>query len=334
MVRRRLQVSVAKPTTRAGVFGVNYSHLETAGGEQGVLTGTWSRQVATNTGLYMSAYSVTGGGGGHGVSLGLSTSLGRRKTVSVQASADRQGQNLQAYIAQSPPAEGGWGWRAEGRTDGGGGLQGEVRKVDELGERGLGVAWTAQGFAARGFDVGSVVFMGGPPRLAPQVAGALVMVDTGFPDVGVRLENRAMGKTGADGRLLLTNVLPYLPSEVEVVPESVPLDADILLPTIRVQPPRGAGIVVRLPVRKSQAVRLVITASDGTDLPPGSPVRADGKEIGVLGYGSSLYLEQPPTGTALEVIGAWGRCVTSVPVQAWSTSPTPLALTCQIAPLE
>lgn len=333
LVRRQAQVGASYATGRYGAFSLNYSQLRTTASRNDAVTFGWSRELAHRATLYASAYVLNDGSAHGGVSVGLTVPLGARAVVNVEADRSGGQSQLQAYASQSPPVDGGLGWQAQARTGSGGQAQGELRRLDASGEQGAGLSWTSHGLAERAYATGSVVMMGGAPRLARQINGALVMVETGYPGVAVKLENRPLGKTDRTGRLLAAAVLPYASSHLAIDPQSVPLDADIEVERLVIRPPRGAGMVARLPVRRSRAVSLVLIASDGAALPAGSAVRVNGERAGVIGYGGAVYLPRPQARNSIEVDGGFGQCVADYAPASAAAGDKPVRLACRMLSL-
>ena len=127
------------------------------------------------------------------------------------------------------------------------------------------------------------------------------------------MENRPAGRTGRDGRLLIEGLPAYSRSRIAVRPESVPLGAHIEGVSAEVRPPKHAGVTVSLPVRTVSAATVRLVTPGGAEVPVGSPVRLNGEDAGLVGYGGVSFLTDLKGENRLEVTLPNGRCLVEVP---------------------
>jgi outer membrane usher protein len=166
-----------------------------------------------------------------------------------------------------------------------------VRYVSQIGEAGAGVSAGSAGTLGSAYVTGSVVWLaGGNPRLARQSGASFAEVDTGEPGVGITLENRDMGRTGSDGRLLVPDVISFTPNHFAIEPDTVPLSDEIVRSSAVVRPPRNAGVIVTLPVRPSRSAAVRFVTPDGSSVAFNAPVTLNGQVAGNIGYDGVAWL--------------------------------------------
>ena len=207
--------------------------------------------------------------------LGLSMQFGGG--AHVQASAVRQsGQtNMQAGFYSPDRLPGDWGFNVQAsagnfdRIAAGLSHRASWGRVDAQAEM-------AQGrMAARVSARGSLLFADDELFAAEQITGGFAVVRSGtVAGLPVQHENRPAGTTGATSKLLLTGIVPYVPTKISINPEDLP--PEILarkLQEMIVVAPRG-GTRVDLDVREYEPQLIHLLDADGVQAQPGTIVRA------------------------------------------------------------
>jgi outer membrane usher protein len=252
--------------------------------------------------------------------LTLSVPLGRNRGNVAAGIADLPGGGYgwRADYSRAIPSEGGWGWSASAAGQAG-----------DLALRG-DVAWRTdpillRGGAYGGGDAtwwagasGSLVFMDDSVFAANRVSDAFVVVSTdGEAGIPVRYENQLIGRTNADGKLLIPWGTAYYAGQYEIDP--LDLDADVAAPVVsqRVAVARGSGHVVRFPVTRTRSARLVIRDEHGGFLPAGTAVRI-GESSATIGWDGLLFIENLDKGAAAEIEIAGRLCRLDLVVTASS----------------
>ena len=250
-------------------------------------------------------------------SLYLSASLAldglRRASVSTQRNGNLNTQVVEA--SRAVPGDGGpngLGWRVQARsgTGGAGGLA-ELGWQNDVGRYGLGAAsqgGTTYGYASAS---GSLAWLGGGVLAARSVDNAFGVVSTGRPHIPVRLENRLIGQTNADGLLLVTPLQPWQRNRVSI--DILDLPADLRVDEVeRVVTPRaGAGLKVPFAIAQVRAATLVLRDPAGQPLAVGSTVTPDGAEepVAVVGHDGETYLDNLQLRNRLRIGAESGTCV-------------------------
>ncbi|TAA39370.1 fimbrial biogenesis outer membrane usher protein [Pseudoxanthomonas winnipegensis] len=250
-------------------------------------------------------------------SLYLSASLAldglRRASVSTQRNGNLNTQVVEA--SRAVPGDGGpngLGWRVQARsgTDGTGGLA-ELGWQNDVGRYGLGAAsqgGTTYGYASAS---GSLAWLGGGVLAARSVDNAFGVVSTGRPHIPVRLENRLIGQTNADGLLLVTPLQPWQRNRVSI--DILDLPADLRVDEVeRVVTPRaGAGLKVPFAITQVRTATLVLRHPAGQPLAVGSTVTPVGAKepVAVVGHDGETYLDNLQLRNRLRIGAESGTCV-------------------------
>ena len=256
----------------------------------------WSRSVGYGAFLNLSAYQDLGKPETRGLSATLSVSLGSR--VALSASSGRQAGERTAMLSASRTSDvdGGWGWGVQkGRS---GALDVTQAQVQYLGSAGQLSATTVQAGGARSTSVGlsgSLVAMDGTVVAARHVGRGFAMVSTGLADVPVYHENRVIGRTGADGRLLVADLMPYSNNTIAIDTSNLPADTRLDRSSLNVVPQSGAGVLVPFRVERYRAATVIVQDVEGKPLAVGTPARllgASGDSAStVVGYDGVVFLD-------------------------------------------
>lgn len=296
-----------------GSVTVSYSDLRGPDRRFRVANLGWSGQMG-RVSLYASGAASLEGRAAYGISVGLSAPLGRPgRSAAVQAASDGGRLRLGAQASQAADGPGAWGWRAavdSGAGPGDGlGLEAEVRRVEAAGEAGLGISRRPGQTYARAYATGGVAWVGGQVMAANQLGDSFAVVDVGRAGVTVTVENRPIGRTGRDGRILAPRLAAGAANLVAVETESIPLSDEIAVASRVVRPPRGGAALVRLTVRPANAALVRLVDRDGAALPIGAAVMLNGERSGVVGFDGQAYLAGLlPARNRLDILMDAGDC--------------------------
>ena len=134
-----------------------------------------------------------------------------------------------------------------------------------------------------------LVWIDGGLHAARPVRDSFAVVDAGAPRVHVLRQNRPVGVTGADGRIVVTDLLPYQVNRIGLDVDDLPLGAAPRRDAVDVTPgPRG-GVMVRFPIDTGAAGEVRVLGEDGAPLPPGAVLTADTKRYPV-GSEGRIYI--------------------------------------------
>ncbi|MCF7222653.1 fimbria/pilus outer membrane usher protein [Marilutibacter chinensis] len=198
-------------------------------------------------------------------------------------------------FAKPVPGDGGFGWRLQARDgdDGSGGMA-EAGWLHEHGRFGVGVARV--GDLRHGYlqASGSVVLMAGRAFAARRIDDAFAIVSTdGVAGVPVRLENRLIGHTDADGMLLVARLNAWQRNRLSIDPMMLPIDVRIGDVERIATPGDRSGARVRFAITPVRAAVIVLHDTSGRPLPLRSRVYLEGRDTGaIVGHDGETYLEE------------------------------------------
>ncbi|HYS56489.1 MAG TPA: fimbria/pilus outer membrane usher protein [Thermoanaerobaculia bacterium] len=136
---------------------------------------------------------------------------------------------------------------------------------------------------------------------AVQQSFALVRVP-GVPNVRVYLSNQLIGRTDADGDLLVPNLLSYYGNNIRIDDRDIPLDYDVREIEETIAPPYRGGAFVEFPVQRVRTIvgSIVMRAPEGEVVPAFGELNITDRlktYTSPLGRQGELYLENVPPGT-------------------------------------
>jgi len=147
----------------------------------------------------------------------------------------------------------------------------------------------------------------GEMYLARRFDRSFAVVDVGYPHVGIYQNNQLVTHTDANGRALISGLLPYQDNVIGIDPADIPLDAHIDSITANAIPSYRSGVLIGFPVKSTRGALISVVLEDGSPLPAGAVVRLAGtQEIFPVGYHGQAYItglslqDQRPAGNHLQ----------------------------------
>ena len=130
---------------------------------------------------------------------------------------------------------------------------------------------------------GSLALVDGHVEASRRLGRAFGVVDLpDMPDVRVYQENREVGRTDADGRLLLPGLLPYQKNRLRVAIEDLPLDAQIGDAQVDAVPADRSGMTIDFGIRRERQATVRLLGPDGEPLPGGLQLEDETGAVEVL----------------------------------------------------
>lgn len=263
--------------------------------------------------IYATLFHDLTGDHATGASIGLTVPLGPRRSASLTATGAPGSNGIAAQAQQSAVSVGDWGYQAYssfgeqphqfveldyksswGRLSGG---------ADRIGHRTTLQAETR----------GAVSFVDDAFFLSNSIDDSFAIVDTnGAAGVPVLFENREIGKTGSDGRLLVPDLRSFEINHVAIDATAIPLDIALPATERRVRPQYLSGVVVKFPLQPSHGALLHLVDGEGKPLPVGSVARVapDGEAVPV-GYDGEAYVQLEKRHFRVDVERPHGRRCTA-----------------------
>ena len=290
---------------------VSRLNLQVSAGDTLYGDGTRQRNISFNSSLNLPSAVVTlgfdrqlnhPGRSDNQVLLNVVVPLGR-SSVGFNATHDAYSGNSYGVSAQrSIPAGNGWGYNANLQNGENGNFG--IGQLTYQGTDGL-VQLTGQRFGGQSSGdllvSGSLVAIDGDVFAGRALHNGYALVQTpGVSGIDVTRENQVVGKTGAHGNLLVTDLLPYQANKVGIDQNSVPLDDQIDATDKIVSVPRLGGTIVRFGVHSLHAARGALTLNGAVVKYGTATLVSDGARIkSLVGLDGSVYFSDLPAGSYL-----------------------------------
>lgn len=262
--------------TRRRIVSLNYSR-------------TFLRKVAVSA--FVSRTAETSGDVSVGVT--ISRPLGGRRSLSAYAVRDSNDSRLRTEFQRNLPFGPGFGYRI-------GTVMGEENTYDanlaaqtdfgryrlEGGNVGGESIWTASA-------AGSIAWLAGRPYFARQISDGFAVAKVGdFENVRVYVDNQEVGRSDAEGRVLLPRLRPYETNRVSIEPLDLPLAAELPFTNVEIAPAFRSGLTIEFPVDVTRSALARAVSPDGHPLPEGAAVHVAGQsEPSMIGIDGMLFVK-------------------------------------------
>lgn len=256
-----------------------------------VLSGSYSAQWRVVS-IYLTGFRDFARHDAKGMTLSLTVPLGSRSSASAAASAGSGGGRLHVQASRTPIAIGDWGYQLSASPGHGGPRYGQVEYRSGISQFSAGIDQTGGRALLRAGARGSVSWLNGGVFASNTIPDSFAVVDTnGARNVRVMIENREVGRTDANGRLLIPDLRSFDANHVSIEPLDVPVDAEIETAAKVVRPRDRSGVVVRFSVNVSHGALVRVTDAQGRPQPLGSSatLEATGAVVPV-GYDGAAYV--------------------------------------------
>ena len=288
------QITLAVPLAfDPSILTFSYTHLRTADDDRyRILSAGFSRPIGENFSFSATAFTDLDDSNNSGVFFSLTRAIGDNISASANVSAGANNTTAGFDVIKTQPLEiGTHGWRVreyEGETPV---RSAAVSYRAPAARLEAGVDNVGSAVRARGEVEGAVALAGGGVFFANRIDDAFAVVDTGTPGVDVHYENRPLGQTDGNGRLLVPYLRSYDRNQITIDPKNLPADADITRTKEIVTPPDRGATVVRFAVENKQSALVVFRNEVGEFVPTGSQGVLDGTgESFVIGYDGQSYI--------------------------------------------
>ena len=268
-------------------------------GRGGNLSGTWVRQdfrdrdkvhvlslnytvpFLERATIGVFASRAWGEGGSLSIGAGITVPFGLVDTASVtyngvrkSAAGDRN--DVVAMAQRGLPIGEGFGYRvavhSDDQAEAGAAYQGRY------GTAGVDVGYFKGETGVRANLQGGLGFVAGHAFASRPIRDSFAIVrvaDT--PDVEITLDHQVVGRTGADGTIVLPTLRPYDVNRVGLAAGTLPLHLQVDRLFDEAIPYFRSGVLVDMPVRHERAAIFRLRRDDGSAMPSGALVRIEGR---------------------------------------------------------
>lgn len=309
--RRTDQLTGSVSLGRLGSLGAGYFDVRDAIAQRTRLVNlSYSVSLWRNSSLYASLNREIGSSG-YSAQLQLSIPFDSWGTASFSAARDNNNRwSERVSYSRAAPTDGGFGWNLAYANNPSGGdyRQADLTWRTRRLEARAGVYGTRDETNHWGEISGSLVAMNGGVYATNTINDAFALVSTqGYADIPVSYENQPIGKTDAQGYLLVPTVTSYYHAKFQIDPLNLP--ADVALPTVEktVAIRDHSGFLVEFPIQPISAADVELVDEQGKPLANGSQVAVvGGNQQSYVGWDGMTYIDPVQQHNRLSVIPADG----------------------------
>lgn len=317
--KSREQISASLPVFDKNSLNFSYTQLETVSGNRDrLLTASFTRPMLGGS------FTLSGFGntqtGDVAVLANLSIPIGGGVTASSSLQSDANG--LSSYSTISRPAKqqnGDIGWQLQYQKDDTSRFVATTDIKTPVAKLRGSISQYDGTTYGRVQATGAVVMADDSIFLANRIDDAFAVVDAGVAGVTVLGENKPVGKTGRNGKLIVADLRSYERNQLGVDPTSLPLDVVTSSTSQAVVPAADSGVTVRF-VDKSEGENALVVLRDQKNefIQAGSSIveGVAGTPI-IVGYdGQALLTGVKPHNRLVILLPSGDRCVASFAYQA------------------
>ncbi|QHM72414.1 fimbria/pilus outer membrane usher protein [Mixta intestinalis] len=312
--RRSAQYNASVSLNHFGNLGAAFIDITSGSGDRTRLWNlSWSKNTWGNSSLYVAATRDVGSGEWSGA-ISLIIPFGEHGSASLNLERDAQGHDAQrVYLSRSMPSDGGFAWDASwaNQSSGGDYRQGSLRWRNQKIDTSVGFYGDSDNSTEWADLAGSLVLMDHQLLAANEVNDAFVLVKTGYPNVTVRYENQAMGRTDRAGYLLVPRISSYYPAKYDIDALDLPPDMTASQVEQRFAVKRQSGYLLDFPVEPLRAASVILHDAQGNPLPVSSQVIRAGQPVQYVGWDGIAWLDDLKSENEMQVLTPDGRrCMT------------------------
>ena len=303
----QVNVNAGVSLSRFGSLGIAFTEIKRPGARDDglalatpepehsrILTASYSKQIGQLS-LYTNLFHDFGDHKRTDILVGLAIPLGRRTLATVSGQSSPGVRSGQVELTRNAVLPGDWGYRAFASAADDSGIpdhqfaQGTYKS--QWGQIFGGIDRIDGHSTYQGELSGAIAIAGGGVFASNRIDDSFAIVDTGTPGIRVRQENRDVGKTDSDGRLLVPDLRSFESNRISIEPLDAPIDADVPVTERSVRPQDRSGVVVKLPVRVTHGALLRLVDAKGDPLAVGSSATLGSTNTAVpIGYDGEAYV--------------------------------------------
>ncbi len=316
----QLSLSYGFPDMNMGT-GLSLIHQIAHDGTESLLVGTnITKSFKNDLSIYANAYVDLENKADYGAFVGFSIPFG--KNINTSSGGSFVKNSWTATTEASKPLDtnfGSYGWRVSATDQQGNGklsAEGAYRSAHALVSG--RVASNDGRVSGNGSVDGSIVATKSGVFLGNPISDSFAVVDAGVEGIDVSYENRFVGKTGKNGKLLISQLHAYQPNKISIDPENLPLNTSVSETEKHVAPRSKSGVLVDFGVKKDgNGLIAILQDSKGVFLAPGTKINVSGKdEPFVMGYDGEVFLTDIGEHVTLTAEGVNSTCAVSFDFKA------------------
>jgi len=312
-VQNNISAGVPLPFAKASLSASFIQLNDAADNRSSIVSATLSLPLPHEASFFATAFTSVDGEKNTGFVVGLSMTFGGGINASTSASGGTSGTSVVSQVMKPlEEAPGSVGWQVQDSEGANVQRTAVVSYRSSFARFDASVGQNSSGVLGTATVDGSVATLGGGVFFANRINDAFAVVETGVPGVEVFDENRSVGFTDSNGRLLIPNLRSYQQNKIAIDTSKLPVDADIATNESVVAPADRSGVLVNFSVRTNIRPAIVVfKAPNGEPLAAGSRGQVEGGETFVVGYDGQAYIKNLASENKVTVTTADRECSAS-----------------------
>lgn len=314
LTRSRQQLALSQGFDNGGTLAMSWIRQRALDDSRfSSLMFTAARNIAARGYLSVSGWRSLENDSTWGASIGFNWFLGDRQSAGAYYEVNDSGSTGVINAQSNLPMDPGWGWRvdvAEGQRNY---RRAELLNRNRISDVSALIEDGESGQIARLGMIGALAWMPGTVQAGRRINDAYALIDLGYPDVAIFLENRPIGRTDDDGFLLVNDLNAYQQNKLSLEALDLPLEASVGDAERRVVPARDSGVRVSFDIERNREVLLALKRPDGSWFPLGSRILLPTGEQRVIGHDGQVLVPAALAGQTIEVLAESARCPLPLP---------------------
>jgi outer membrane usher protein len=218
--------------------------------------------------LNLSALRVDGSDRNTIFSLNFGRAIGNHTSTSASVTSDSGGVSGYAQLQKSLPAGTGLGYRVRARSGLAEGGDGELSYQNDVGTYSLEADQEGTASLARASISGGVALMGAGVFASRRIDSSFAVARVGDEaDVRVYRDNQLVGRTNAEGYVILPGLRAYEENQIRIEQADLPLDVAVESLSMNAVPAFRSGMLLSFPIERSRGALLTVLLENGEPLP-------------------------------------------------------------------
>jgi outer membrane usher protein len=297
---------------------IGFTYLRRIGRSEpdiGIASANWSLRLGDFGSLNIAARESLSVPRDRAVEMMLIMPLGVRRSATASASFGNGPASFNTVVQSNPSLGGGIGYRFSAATGRFERLEGNVALRTSSGDYDAQLTWIDGKTGVRLSTAGSIGIIGDDPFAARRLDQSFARVQVGdYAGVRIYADNQLVGRTGADGSVLVPNLRPYDRNVIRIDANDLPLNVELSDDQQVVRPSNRSGVVVDFGAKPSRTALVRVLVDQGKPLPRGSLIKLDGRSDEFISApGGEVYLTAVEKGAIASAEWSGGRCQFVVP---------------------
>jgi len=291
------QISIGVPFPQWDVaFNTSYIHTNSRIGEaSNILSASVSKKLWESSSLYATAFADLKNWKSPTFFVGFSMPLGNKSSISTGGTYNKN-QGWRASATYSKPLDhevGSVGWRIQDQEGSSSVRNAAVSYRASAATLEARVSQAGDALSYSAYANGAIAFTQEGIFPVNKITDSFAVVDVGAPNVPVLFENKAVGKTNANGKLLIASLRSYEKNKITIDSSNLPVNANIPETSMTVRPAYRSGITVKFGVETATSSAVIIVHDrNGKPLTAGTAGKLGESQIDVIaGFDGRIFIE-------------------------------------------